>query len=464
MGSEIDLARFIVNASYDDLPNEAIKACKRDILDTIGVGIAGSSSRGIREVANYAVEMKGKESSTILADGIKVPPVSAALVNGSMCHALDYDDTHDKAVLHTGAVVIPASLAIAEYVGSVSGKDLITAVTLGIEIHCRLGLATKLWIGWMLTPLYGYFGAATAVGKLLGLSEKELLSAWGISYSLAAGNTEMIVSGGLTKRIQAGFAASGGVLSALLARRGISGSESSFEGEAGLFNLYQRGMYDSTALTRGLGKTFEVTNLSFKPYPCCRFNHSAIKAALEITRIYNINPEEIVEVRVGLSSAGYINNCEPIEVKKKPRNIVDAQFSIPYGVACALVRRRLNLADLSDEMVRDPKVLEVASKVNCYVDPDIEEEAGRDIAPSIVELHTKAGNKYSFKIDIPPGHPFNPMTDDDLKHKFQDCALSEGVPAKKAENLVNILNDLELLDNISHVTKLFHLHRQSTSR
>ena len=282
MGAELELARFVSNTKYENLTEEVVKATKRDIFDTIGVGIGGSSAPGIGQVVDYAKEMEGRESSTILTYGIKVPPASAALANGSMCHALDYDDTHDRAVLHTGPVVIPAAFAVADYIGGVSGKEFINAVTLGIEIHCRLGLATKLWIGWMLTPLYGCFGAAAAVGKLLGLGEEGLVNTWGITYSQAAGNTETIVSGGLTKRLQAGFAANSGVVAGLLARKGITGAENSFEGKAGIFNLYQRGEYEAGALTEALGKTFEVTNLSFKPYPCCRFNHSSIAAALEI--------------------------------------------------------------------------------------------------------------------------------------------------------------------------------------
>ena len=459
MSAELELARFAFNTKYQDLTEEVIKATKRDIFDTIGVGLGGSSAAGIGEVVGYVKEMGGKESSTILAYGTKVPPANAALVNGSMCHALDYDDTHDRAVLHTGVAVVPAAFAVAEHIGGISGKDLITSVTSGIEIHCRLGLATKLWIGWMLTPLYGYFGAATAAGKLLGLDEEGLLNAWGIAYSQAAGNTEMIVSGGLTKRLQAGFAASGGVLAGLLAQKGISGAENSFEGKAGIFNLYQRGEYEAAALTDALGKRFEVTNLSFKPYPCCRFNHSSIIAALEIAYKYNIQPEQIEEVRVGVNSAGYVINCEPIDVKRKPRKLVDAQFSIPYAVACALVRKRVNLVDFSEELIKDPVVLKVASRVYPFIDPEIEKEAGRGIAPSRVEVRTNAGEVYSAKVDLPKGHPGNPMTDEEFETKFKSCAFSagKGVSSKVVSNLIDMLNNLEQVDDIRQVTKLFHL-------
>lgn len=232
MDIESRLANFVVETKYEDLGKEVVDATKRDILDTIGVALCGSSAMGVRPVVDFVSEMGGKESATVFAYWHRVPPSSAALANSTMGHALDYDDCHDGAIHHTGVVVVPAAFAIAEYIGKVTGKEIITAIALGIDIHCRLGLATKhsvgLSIGWMLTPLYGYFGAATAASKLLRLDEEGVLNSWGIAYSQAAGNTEMIVDGGLTKRLQAGLAASGGITSALLARGGITGARHSF--------------------------------------------------------------------------------------------------------------------------------------------------------------------------------------------------------------------------------------------
>ncbi len=300
---------------------EVVAATKRDVFDTIGVGLAGSTAPGIGQVVDYVREMGGKESSTVLAYGLRVPPAAAALANGAMCHARDFDDTHDRAAIHTGAVVVPAALAAAEYLGTVSGRELINAITLGIEIHSRLGLANKRLIGWAYPATYGIFAAATVVAKLLGLDEDSLLNAWGIAYSQAAGNLEMVADGGLTKRLQLGFAASGGVLAGLLAQKGITGSKNSFEGKSGIFNLYQRGEYDPAVLTEALGKEFKVTEFSYKPYPCCRCNHGSIDAALEIARKYDIRPEQITEVRVGVGSHDYEIVCEPIEVKRKPRNV-----------------------------------------------------------------------------------------------------------------------------------------------
>ena len=201
-----------------------------------------------------------------------------------------------------------------------------------------------------------------------------------------------------------------------------------------------------------------MTNLSFKPYPCCRFNHSSIDAALEIACKYDVRPEQIEEVRVGVSNAGYVNNCEPIEVKRKPRNPVDAQFSIPYDVACALVRKRANLVDFSEELIKEPVVLEVASRVYPFIDPEIEKEAGRGIAPSRVEVRTNTGGVYSAKVNIPKGHPSNTMTDEELETKFKSCAswVSKGMSSEVVNDLIEMLSNLEQVDDIRQVTKLFH--------
>lgn len=457
MSSELELAHFVNHIKYNDLPAEVVKATKRDIFDTIGVGLSGSQAPGISQMVDYAKEMGGKESGTILVSGFKAPPVNVALVNGGMCHARDYDDTHDTARVHTGAAVIPAALAVAEHIGGVSGKELINAVTLGIEIHCRLGLTNKFHIGWALPALYGYFGAATAAGKLLGLDVEGMLNAWGIAYSQAAGNLETLASGGLTKRLQLGFAASAGVLSGLLAQKGITGAKNSFEGKAGIFQLYQRGEYEAAPLTEALGKGFEVTNLSFKPYPCDRGSQSGIDAALEIARKYNISPEQIAEVRVRLGSHTYEVCGEPIEVKRKPRNVVDAQFSTPYTVACALVRKKVDLSDFTDESIKDRAVLKVASQVYPIFDPEIDRELGKAIPPTQVEVQTKSGEVYSAKVIFAKGHPKNPMTDEEFEAKFRSCATSadKEVSPKIVNNLMDRLNNLEQVADIRQITSLF---------
>ncbi|MFH1486358.1 MAG: MmgE/PrpD family protein, partial [Chloroflexota bacterium] len=215
MDAAVALAKNAARTRYSDIPVEAVEATKKDIIDTLGTTMAGSAAAGGREIAELMRESGCGGKSTILVYGGKVCAENAAMANGSMGHALDYDDTHDAAILHVGVTTVPAAFAIAEQIGRVNGRDFITAVTLGIDVICRLGLANKEGPaepgGWILTPLYGYFGAAIAAGKLLGLDEVGLINAMGIAYSQTAGNHRCIDDGALTKRMQAGFAAKGGV-------------------------------------------------------------------------------------------------------------------------------------------------------------------------------------------------------------------------------------------------------------
>jgi 2-methylcitrate dehydratase PrpD len=261
-------AEMVTNLRYEDIPPEAVEATKKDILDTLGTTLAGSSAEGTQELIDQIKYWGGREESSIFIHGGRVPSPEAALVNSQMAHARDYDDVYHVARIHVGAVNVPTGLAIAEEIGGVNGKELITAIIAGIDIELRLAQAAKLWTEFHPTSTYGYFGASATAGRLLHLTERQMLNALGIAYSQASGNKQCMHDGSLTKRLQPGLAARGGILSAHLAQRGYTGTTNNFEGEAGFFALYHRGYYDPEPLTKDLGKYFDVVKLGYKPYPC----------------------------------------------------------------------------------------------------------------------------------------------------------------------------------------------------
>ena len=453
MKSEEKMAHFVVNTGYGDLPQEVVKAAKRDILDTVSTTLAGSRTTGVKDLIELLQDMGGHPESTIFVHGVRLPATEAALVNGLMAHALDFDDTHDTARLHAGVTVIPAAFAIAERIGGVSGKDFITAVTLGVDITSRMGLATKPWIGWMLTILYGYFGAATAAGKLLKLDPEGILNAWGIAYAQASGNGEGIASGALTKRLQAGFAAKGGILSALMAQKGITGAKESMEGGQGIFRLYQRGEYDPAPLTEGLGQKFEVANLSFKPYPCCRWTHDSIDVSLKLVREHSLSPEKIERVEIKLSKEAYdLNFIGPLEFKRKPRTVVDAQFSVPYAAATALATKKVDLNDFTEEAIKNPQVLRIADSMDLICGPP----AGQGPSPAQVTVKTRQGETYSSRVEIRKGNPQNPMSDEELLEKFQNCAKWSVKPLKKEfiTRVGEMITDLEKIKDVGEIPRL----------
>ena len=262
-------AKMVTTLRYEDIPPEAVEATKRDILDTLSTTLAGSSAEGTQILIDQVKYWGGRKESSIMVFGDKVPSPAAALVNGQMAHARDYDDTYHLARIHVGAVNVPTGFAVAEKVGKVGGKELITAILMGIDIEIRLGLAAKLWTQFHPTATFGFFGACATAGRLLRLNRTQMLNAFGIAYSQAAGNKLAMYDGSFTKRLQPGLSARGGVLSAHLAKRGYIGTINNFENkEAGFFALYHGGQYDPEALTDKLGKYFDVVRLGYKPHPC----------------------------------------------------------------------------------------------------------------------------------------------------------------------------------------------------
>ncbi len=402
----------------------AIAAVKMNVFDTLACAAAGSSAAGVAEVRSLAVEWGGAPQATVLTFGDKLPAHHAAWVNGAMAHARDYDDTHDAAVLHAGVSVVPATLAAAELAGGASGADFIAAVAAGLETICRIGVATRIGIiesGYMYTSLFGYFAATVAAGRVLGLDETQMVNALGIAYSQVSGNHQVTRDGALTKRMQPGFAAKAALVSVQLAQRNVRGAQATFEGLDGFLRVYLHDRCDREALREGLGQRYEFTQLSYKPYPCCRFNHTVIEAALALKAGKGIAAQKVRRVRVGVNNQAYEAVCTPVEVRKAPQSIVHAQFSIPYCVAAALIDGSVGLGHFSESAIRREDILALARKVDGYVDADIERDWGRNISPALVQVEMEDGTMHTMRVDLPLGHPSRPMSIADFDAKAKDC-------------------------------------------
>jgi len=451
------LVRNILNTDYHKLPAEAVLAAKRSILDTLGTTLAGSTSEGIDMVHELIHDWGGKKESTLIAFGEKVPALNAAFINATMGHARDYDDSHFLAVAHSGVCVLPAALAVAERRGKTSGKELITAVALGIDLMNRLGISVGLKSaahGWHNTSVWGIFGATAACGKILKLNEEKLINAIGIAYSQASGTAQCMRDGALTKRMQPGFAAKAAVLSSLLAEKGYTGSRDSLEGESGLFRVYHGGKYDRTLLVAELGKYFEVCNLKFKAYPSCGLTHNAITAALELVNQYQIKPEDVDKITVAVGESVYSMVCLPLETKQRPPVIVHAQFSLPYSVARAFVYRKVCLNDFTPDAIRDPAVLEISRKIEPKLVPELTRQKGFDSV--ILEVQTLGGKKYSKRVDVLKGSLDDPITNEELAEKFKDCASHSVKPIKKQniDKAAELILNIDTVDDIRDVVSL----------
>jgi 2-methylcitrate dehydratase PrpD len=455
----IDLAQFASALDVEQLGSDVVGAVKMNIGDTLSCGLAGSSAKGIAEVSGLVTEWGGATQADIFVLGGRVPAHHAAWVNSAMCHARDYDDTHDAAMLHAGVSSVPAAIAAAQLRGSVSGPELISAVAAGLEVTCRLGMAIKVDIvetGFIYSSLLGYFGATAAAGRAIGLTLDQMVNAFGIVYSSVAGNHQVTRDASVMKRMQPGLAAQAAVVAVQLAQRGIRGSQSVFEGVDGFFRVYLQNRVASAEIRADLGTRFELINLSYKPYPCCRDTHAAVDAILNLRSEAQRPADDIESIRVGLTAPGYQIVCVPEEVRRAPRTIVEAQFSIPYTVSAAWIDGALGIGHFTEEGLRRADVLDLASRVEPFVDEDIDRDWRRSVTPAKVIVRFRNGETREIRVDDMKGHPRNPMTSAELASKTKDCAAfaARPMPADTAGRLTSTVSQLESVRDVSTLVQL----------
>jgi 2-methylcitrate dehydratase PrpD len=421
------------------LPQATLAAARRLVADSLAVALAGRGLADVEAVLKLARHWGGRaESSIIGAPGLRVPAPLAALVNGTMIQALDFDETHDPSAAHLASTVLAAALAVADQRGR-SGRELLAALVAGVEVAARIGLACSDKIGWTGTAVYGTFGAAAAAAHLLGLDAAQTRHAFGIAISQAAGTTQTAVDSPLSKHIQSGFAAKAGVLSALLAAQGVSGVEGVFEGQFGFFRLYKGGRASAEPLLAPWRAPFEVERLSYKPFPSCRATHGPIQASLHLKN--EIAMENIREIDVALPQLGWNLTGKPFEEGRNP--MIAAQFSTAYTVATALVDGAVSLRHFTLEAIRDRRVRDLAARVRVHVEP------GAEFTPARVDVHMAGGRTLSREVRQLKGSPELPMSDEEMLRKMADCLAfaPSGAAAIDAEELWGRVQAIDTLDS-----------------
>jgi 2-methylcitrate dehydratase PrpD len=435
------LAQHVCRTGYADLPRSAVESARRDILDTFGCMLGGSGSPGIDELSLVTSRWGGLPESRVLLRGIRLPAPQAALLNASMGHALDFDDTLDTGgSIHPGVSVLGATLAVSDSLEGVTGRDLLLAVALGLDVSCRIALASTLDRGWHRTAAIGVFGATAAAGKLMGLAPEEMLAAFGIAYSHAAGNRQCILDGALTKRMQAGQAASAGVFSAVLARTGFTGARNIFNGRFGFFELYQPNGYDAAVLLQDLGTGFRGEALSYKPYPCGRPLHAAIDAALAARARLDIKvPDEIGSVTLEADPAGHSDQFDRGPAKRRPTQVVEAQFAQPFLVATALVHGKIGIAEVDG--LGDSAVLALSDRILGVP------REGRPKRSFGITVERTDGRRVTVEAADPIGSPGKPLANAQFEAKFRDCARNavQPLPDAKVDAVLAAIARLEAL-------------------
>jgi len=424
MGITQELAKYCSGLKFRQLPEEVIDRVKYFFLDFIGVACRGSREDSSQSMYRFVREMdRGAKNGVIIGTKERAPYLYAALANGTSSHAIEMDDVNNEASLHPGVVIFPSALATCEMVSG-TGKSFIEAVVLGYEVMIRLGKAlgpeNSYRRGFHPTATCGTFGSSVAASKIMGLKEEKMTGAMGIAGSQAAGSMEYLAQGAWTKRFHAGWAAHSGMIAAHLARKGFRGPTSIIEGRDGFLHAYSNGA-DSSKVLEGIGSGFEILHTSVKPHACCRYMQPPIDGILKIVKENDLQPDQVAKVKLGLLRAGAPLIAEPKENKYHPQSIVDAQFSMPFGAAVALLYRRAGLKEFHPSKIRSEEVRQMMKQVEYFVDLDLDRTFPKQWGAT-AEILTKDGKRYFTKIEYPKGDPENPLSWEEMIEKFHDLS------------------------------------------
>jgi 2-methylcitrate dehydratase PrpD len=428
------LARFATGLSYAELPPEVAKMAKLRLLDTVGVCLASRDMAYAQAVLDFALEQGGPAEAVAYGSARRLPASWATLYNGSLAHGNDYDDTHSKSIVHVGGAVVPTALAVAEKLGA-DGRALLAAIVAGYEVATRIGMAAAKGFhaqGFHPTGVCGAFSATAVAGKLLGATPEQLAHGFGIAGSQASGSMEFLGEGAWTKRMHPGWAAHAGVVAAGLARRGYTGPRRIFEGRYGLYNLYANTVKpDYARATAGLREEWEILNTDYKPYPCGHISHPYMDCALKLRREHGLKPEDIAAIELRVPTAAVPILCEPLAEKRRPQNSYAARFSMPYGVGAVLVWGKAGIEEFSDANIGNREVLALCDRTSYVVDDTLPFPRS---FPGWIFVTLKDGRRLEARMDASRGSRENPMSDDDVREKFEANAR-RALPAAQVRQL-----------------------------
>ncbi len=442
------LAAHAAKVRYEDIPLEAIEKAKDCILDQIGVELIGSTLEWNKIAYRYVADMGGRGESTIVNYGTKVPALDAAFVNATFGQGCELDDVGFAAGGHPGAATVPAALALSETQRS-SGKDFLAAVVVGWDVMYRLLKAVRPSAGRRGFHSHGIgapFGAMTTAARLLHLNHGQILHAFGIAGMHSSGTMEYDQTGGEVKRVIAGVAARGGIQSAMLAQRGLTGPPTMIEGKRGFLRVFAD-QAEPEEITRDLGADFKIMRIWFKLYPCVATVQGVIYTLAKMIEEHRFGPDDIEEIRVGISETSLTHGGAIYE----PHDTASAQFSLPFSLAIRLLKNDNDLSFyMNEKLWTDPKVLALAKKVTSYADPNATKDQNYNTT-----MEVKLTNGKSFKAfeAYPPGSPLNGVSRDVLRAKFRKLARAV-LPEAQIERVIEAVDRLESYEDAAKILPL----------
>jgi 2-methylcitrate dehydratase PrpD len=453
------VAGFIVETRAADIPKDVAHLGKRSVLDGLGLALAGAASQTGAIARKYleALGFVGEEGSTVIGSSLRIPARFAAFANGISIHADDFDDTQlaiakDRVyglLTHPTAPALPPALALAER-DHRSGADLMLAYQIGVEVECKVAEAIMprhYQTGFHSTATCGSIGAAAAAAKLLGLDRETTRRALAIGATQAGGLRENF--GTMTKPFHAGRAAENGVVAAEIAALGFTASPTALEAERGFFRAAGGG-FSPEMIDGKLANpwTFAFPGVSIKPHPSGSLTHPGMAVMMKLILEHDLKPERVKRVSVGTN-----HNMPNALIHHRPRNELQAKFSMEFCMAILLLERKAGLEQFTDEVVIRPDVQAMIEKVSFGVHPEAE-AAGFDKMTTIIEVELDDGKVVKGQADFGKGSPANPMTDAELSEKFRQCAAWGGIDRERSEAILSLVWKIEELKDVNHLVTL----------
>jgi 2-methylcitrate dehydratase PrpD len=447
-----DLAHFCAQLHNEDFPASVRERVRYLLLDHLAVTIRGSilpsSLAGYQVLESMAIG--SVKTATIFGRQERAEAAWASLVNGIAAHGLEMDDVENRSSLHPGVVVFPAVLALAEQLGS-PPADFYSAVIAGYEVTLRVGAAlnpaSSYERGFHPTAICGTLGAAAASARLLRLSPEQTNMALGIAGSMAAGSMAYLDDGAWTKRLHPGWACHAGIMAARLAAADFVGPANILESPFGFLHAYSSAS-DISQLVRHENDELAIMRVSIKPYACCRYMHGPIDCLFEIIRTYQPNPEHTELVRCGVLTGGRGLIADPIDLKRRPKNVVEAQFSMPFGAAIALLTGTAGMSVFTNEWINDPKIHTLMHRVECYSSSELDAYYPTEWRAR-ASVRMTDGREYSANVRHALGDPHNPLSWGQLETRFHELVAPVIVEESKREEIIERVKRLDNLETIS---------------
>lgn len=448
MSAEKKLATFVVTTDLGDVPVQAQRIVRHILTTVVGTAIAGANEDGVRQASSIYAMPAEAHSARLLVHGHRIQASAAATLNGLMARALDYCDAMAPG-LHVGSSLVPAALAAAELVGGCSGREFLAALTVGAEVSSRMNLSEQAYAGLDPTGIAGVFGATAACARILGLTIDQTQHALALAFNRCGGSFQSNIDGSLAVRMIQGWVAGDGLTCARLAQAGLTGPENFVGGVYGYARLYAKDPEFESRVCAGLGDEYKVLGTMFKKYPSCGMTQGATELALNLLALHRFNASSISSVRVRVPGYGYRLVGHEFNLGNNPR--VNAQFSIQYCIANALVRRSATLDHFRPEMVNDATVLALTRQVQVQHDPSLDAREHTSVALSIL---LEGGEELSDELDIAPGFPGNDLSDKDHADRFSACLAYAAIGEDLQKALLDRLLTIEQCGDVRELVDL----------